>query len=103
MIVVAVTAISSFAIPTYSAGITLRVLRFTGMLFAAFLGMFGTILFFLLLCSHLTKLKSFGVPYLTPVSPFRLQDWKDLFFRAPLSLMKRRPGMLKTQDSKRKP
>ncbi|MNC54678.1 Spore germination protein A1 [compost metagenome] len=103
VIVVAVTAISSFAIPTYSAGITLRVLRFTGMLFAAFLGMFGTILFFLLLCSHLTKLKSFGVPYLTPVSPFRLQDWKDLFFRAPLSLMKRRPGMLKTQDSKRKP
>jgi spore germination protein len=72
------------------------------MLFAAFLGMFGTILFFLLLCSHLTKLKSFGVPYLTPASPFRATDWKDLFFRAPLSLMKRRPAMLKTKDSKRK-
>ncbi|MDF2936985.1 MAG: spore gernimation protein GerA [Paenibacillaceae bacterium] len=102
VIVVAVTAISSFSIPTYSAGITLRVLRFAGMLFAAFLGMFGTILFFLLLCSHLTKLKSFGVPYLTPVSPFRMEDWKDLFFRAPLKLMKRRPGMLKTKNSKRK-
>ncbi|WP_151733255.1 spore germination protein ['Paenibacillus yunnanensis' Narsing Rao et al. 2020] len=102
VIVVAVTAISSFSIPMYSAGITLRLLRFAGMLFAAFLGMFGTILFFLLLCSHLTKLKSFGVPYLTPVSPFRLRDWKDLFFRAPLSLMKRRPAMLKTQNDRRK-
>ncbi|ANS76535.1 spore gernimation protein GerA [Paenibacillus yonginensis] len=102
VIVVAVTAISSFSIPVYSAGITLRVLRFVGMLFAAVLGMFGTTLFFLLLCSHLTKLKSFGVPYLTPASPFRLRDWKDLFFRAPLSLMRQRPAMLKTQKSKRK-
>lgn len=102
VIVVAVTAISSFSIPTYSAGITLRVLRFAGMLFAAFLGMFGTILFFLLLCSHLTRLKSFGVSYLTPAAPIRLQDWKDLFFRAPLPLMKRRPAMMKTQKNKRK-
>ncbi|MDH6508364.1 MULTISPECIES: spore germination protein [unclassified Paenibacillus] len=102
VIVVAVTAISSFSIPMYSAGLTLRLLRFVGMGFAALLGMFGTILFFLLLCSHLTRLKSFGVPYLTPVSPFRLSDWKDLFFRSPLSLMKRRPVMMKTQNSRRK-
>ncbi|MFC3801203.1 spore germination protein [Cohnella sp. GCM10012308] len=102
VIVVAVTAISSFSIPTYSAGITLRILRFAGMLFAAILGMFGTILFFLMLCSHLTKLKSFGVPYLTPLSPFRLRDWKDLFVRAPISIMKRRPAMMKTKNDKRR-
>lgn len=102
VITVAVTAISSFSIPVYSAGITLRILRFAGMLFASVLGMYGTILFFLLICSHLTKLKSFGVPYLTPVSPFRLNDWKDLFMRAPLALMKRRPVMMKTRQTKRK-
>lgn len=102
VIVVAVTAISSFSIPMYSAGITLRILRFAGMLFAAVLGMYGTILFFLLICCHLTKLKSFGVPYLTPVSPFRLSDWKDLFLRAPMALMKRRPVMMKTKQDKRK-
>ncbi|MDH6368947.1 spore germination protein [Paenibacillus sp. PastF-3] len=102
VIVVAVTAISSFSIPMYSAGITLRILRFAGMLFAAVLGMYGTILFFLLICSHLTRLSSFGVPYVTPISPFRVSDWKDLFVRAPLSIMKRRPEMLKTQKKKRK-
>ncbi|UQZ34956.1 spore germination protein [Paenibacillus sp. PK3_47] len=102
VIVVAVTAISSFSIPMYSAGITLRILRFVGMLFAACLGMFGTILFFLLICSHLTRLKSFGVPYLTPVSPFRVKDWKDIFIRVPLSLMKNRPAMMKPQKSKRR-
>ncbi|WP_149095662.1 spore germination protein [Paenibacillus terrae] len=103
VIVVSVTAISSFSIPTYSAGITLRLLRFVGMLFAALLGMFGTILFFLLICIHLTKLKSFGVPYVTPFSPMRLSDWKDVFIRAPISMMKRRPVMMKTQQKKRRP
>lgn len=102
VITVAVTAISSFSIPMYSAGITLRLLRFAGMLFASVLGMYGTILFFLLICCHLSKLKSFGVPYLTPISPFRLSDWKDLFLRAPMALMKRRPLMMKTRQNKRK-
>lgn len=102
VIVVSVTAIASFSIPMYSAGITLRILRFAGMFFAAVLGIFGTILFFLLLCSHLTKLESFGVPYVTPVSPLRLRDWKDLFIRAPLTLMKRRPAMLKTTREQRR-
>lgn len=103
VIVVAVTAISSFAIPTYSAGITLRLLRFAGMLFASILGMYGTILFFLMICIHLTKLKSFGVPYVTPVSPYRFSDWKDLLLRVPVTMMKSRPELLKTQDKKRKP
>ncbi|WCM61963.1 spore germination protein [Paenibacillus polymyxa] len=103
VIVVSVTAISSFSIPTYSAGITLRLLRFVGMLFAAILGMLGTILFFLLICIHLTKLKSFGVPYVTPFSPMRLSDWKDVYIRAPISMMKRRPVMMKTQQKKRRP
>nr|WP_141501793.1 spore germination protein [Paenibacillus luteus] len=101
VIVVAVTAISSFSIPVYSAGITLRILRFGGMLCAAVLGMFGTILFFLFICGHLSKLKSFGVPYVTPLSPVRFSDWKDLFVRAPLPLMKKRPKMMKTQDKNR--
>ncbi|OBR68183.1 spore gernimation protein GerA [Paenibacillus oryzae] len=101
VIVVAVTAISSFSIPTYSAGFTLRLLRFVGMIFAAVLGMYGTILFFLLMCSHLTKLKSFGVPYLTPLTPYRLQDWKDIFLRVPFTLMKKRPAMFKTRNRRK--
>lgn len=102
VIVVSVTAIASFSIPMYSAGITLRMLRFVGMFFAAALGILGTILFFLLICSHLTKLKSFGVPYVTPISPIRLRDWKDLFIRAPLTLMKLRPEMIKAERKRRK-
>ena len=48
VIIVALTAISSFAIPQYSVGISLRILRFIAMLCAAILGLYGVVLFFLL-------------------------------------------------------
>lgn len=102
VIVVAVTAISSFTLPQYDVGIALRMLRFISMLFAAVYGLYGVILFFLLLCSHLVKLKSFGVPYLSPAVPYRMSDWKDFLIRVPLFLMKRRPIMLNPKESVRK-
>lgn len=102
VIVVSITAISSFAIPQYNAGVTLRFLRFVNMFFAAMLGLYGVILFFLLLCSHMVKLKSFGVPYVSPAAPYRLSDWKDFIIRMPLSMMKRRPKMLQPKDPIRK-
>ncbi|QGQ45790.1 spore germination protein [Metabacillus sediminilitoris] len=102
VIVVAITAISSFAIPSYSAGMPLRILRFVAMFSAALFGLYGIILFFLFLCSHLVKLKSFGVPYASPAVPYRLRDWKDFMVRMPLQMMKRRPKMLHTKDQIRK-
>ncbi|WP_241747256.1 spore germination protein [Lysinibacillus sphaericus] len=101
VIVVALTAISSFAIPQYNAGISLRMLRFVAMFFAASFGLYGVILFFLLLCSHLVKLKSFGIPFVSPTVPYRASDWKDFMVRMPLMMMKRRPKMLHTKDSSR--
>ncbi|WP_195574476.1 spore germination protein [Paenibacillus sp. 1001270B_150601_E10] len=102
VIVVAVTAISSFAIPQYNAGIALRILRFIAMIFAATFGLYGVVLFFLLLCSHLAKLKSFGVPYISPASSYQLQDWKDFFVRMPFKLMKQRPKMTSAKNPLRK-
>jgi spore germination protein len=102
VIVVAVTAISSFSLSQYSVGIPLRILRFVAMICAAVFGLYGVILFFLLLCSHLVKLKSFGVPYASPVVPYRLNDWKDFMVRMPLMMMKRRPKMMQTKDPTRK-
>lgn len=102
VIVVAVTAISSFAIPQYNAGISLRMLRFVAMFCAAAFGLYGVVLFILMLCAHIVKLKSFGVPYASPAVPYRLNDWKDFFVRMPLFMMKSRPEMLHTKNEKRK-
>ncbi|WP_458124211.1 spore germination protein [Paenibacillus sp. Z3-2] len=102
VIVVAVTAISSFTIPVYSAGITLRVLRFAAMFSAAVLGLFGVVMFFLLICTHLARLSSFGVSYVAPAVPYHFGDWKDFIIRAPLNMMRKRPEMSNPIDQDRK-
>lgn len=100
VIVVALTAISSFAIPQYSAGISFRMLRFAAMFFAALFGLYGVVLFFLFLCSHLVQLKSFGVPYISPIVPYRISDLKDLIVRRPSPMrIKSHSQMKNTKDS----
>ncbi|MFD1956666.1 spore germination protein [Paenibacillus thailandensis] len=102
VVVVALTAVCSFSMPQYSTGLSFRMLRFVAMFCSALFGLYGIILFFLILTSHMAKLTSFGVPYLTPAVPYRLSDWKDVFVRVPLAMMKRRPKMMRTIRPKRK-
>jgi spore germination protein len=104
VIVVSITAISSFVMPQYPIGLSLRWLRFVAMFFAATLGLYGVILFFLILVIHIAKLESFGVSYIRPAVPNAngLSDLKDFMVRVPLMMMKKRPVMLKPQDQVRK-
>ncbi|MGO0060683.1 spore germination protein [Brevibacillus fluminis] len=101
VIVVALTAISSFAIPQYSEAIALRILRFGMMLASAFLGLYGIVLAFLLIAGHIAGLKSFGVNYAGTFAHYQFSDLKDTFFKAPQYVMKLRPKILGTLDRRR--
>lgn len=101
VIIVALTAISSFAIPSYSAGIAFRMLRFVTMIAASFLGLYGIVMVFVMICMHLIRLQSFGVPYLAPIAPSFKKDWLDMFIRAPVSVLTSRPSFMKTKDKYR--
>lgn len=94
VIVVAITAISSFLVPAYNMSVALRLLRFPLMLLSGSLGLFGLILGVMLILIHLVSLKSFGINYLSPVVPYRPSDWKDLLIRAPLPYLNKRPKLL---------
>ncbi len=69
IIIIAITGISSFAIPNFSLSFHIRISRFAYILFGSlcgFLGIgIGMFIHLLILCS----LKSFGVPYLSPYVP----------------------------------
>jgi spore germination protein KA len=69
IIVVAITGIASFAIPDFSFGFHVRIFRFWFIALgftAGFLGIgVGLFIYITMLCS----LKSFGVPYTTPIAP----------------------------------
>ncbi|MGB9885769.1 MAG: spore germination protein [Moorellales bacterium] len=101
VVVVALTAIASFTIPAYNMAIAFRILRFPITLAAGVLGLYGVILGFIVVNVHLVCLKSFGVVYLSPLVPYRRQDWKDAVFRAPLRVITSRPVMLRPVDRKR--
>lgn len=102
VIVVAITAISSFIIPTYSLSVAIRMLRFPIMLLASILGLYGVILGFIIIITHLVTLKSFGVDYFTPQAPMRLKEWRDYMFRLPIQTQRYRPKSLSPIDRKRK-
>ncbi len=91
VITVSLTAIASFCTPSYNMAISARLLRFFLLFLSAFLGAFGLFFGLIMIFVHLNSLRSFGVPYLSPIVPFHLQNWKDLFVRFPWWSMKQRP------------
>nr|WP_254901170.1 spore germination protein [Tuberibacillus sp. Marseille-P3662] len=101
VIIVALTAISSFSLPSYSLAISLRLLRFAIMFAAAIFGLYGLVLIYIMINVHFTNMKSFGIPYATPFAPQLYSDFKDLVVRVPLTMMSRRPKMTQTGDQDR--
>ncbi|WP_338833049.1 Spore germination protein B1 [Moorella humiferrea] len=101
VIVVSLTAIAGFVVPSYDAAISLRILRFFLMIMAALLGLYGIILGLMIILTHIVSLKSFGVPYLKPWAPWTARDLKDSIYRAPLFRERLRPAYLKTREFRR--
>lgn len=98
VIVIALTAVCNFAIPSFSVAITFRIIRF-GFIFAAgIFGLYGIVLAYIMMNIHFVNLKSFGVPYTTPFAPFFKEDWKDLIIRAPVPAREQRTQHLLTDD-----
>lgn len=91
VIVVAITAIGSFTVPSMEASYPIRLLRFPLMLLAAAFGLYGVMLGLLAILVHLVHLRSFGFPYLEPLAPLKLNELWDVFFRAPRWQMMLRP------------
>lgn len=93
IIVVSITGIASFMIPRYSIGLAIRLLRFPIIILAGSLGLIGVMLAFILLIIHLSTLRSFGVPYLSPIDTLQENPLKDTLIRSPLWKMSKRPHL----------
>lgn len=91
VIVVSLTALTSFIIPNHDMSATIRLIRFPMMLMAALFGALGVGIGMMVLIAHLIELQSLGTPYFSPLSPVRFADWKDLIIRLPLWRMNARP------------
>ncbi|WP_372447611.1 spore germination protein [Neobacillus rhizophilus] len=101
VVAIALTTIGSFATPAYSAAFALRMLRFPIMILAGIFGLYGVVIGIIFIFNHMLSLKSFGVPYMAPVSPENYQGLKDVIFRAPLWSMPKRPAFLNPANRSR--
>ena len=94
VIVVAFTALCSFAIPNEEFATSFRLIKFLFIFLCSWLGFYGFLYGLLLVLIHLSHLKSFGIPYLMPFVGADLNqydDERDSLIRQPLFLMRRRP------------
>lgn len=66
VMVVAITALGSLAIPNEEFASAFRMLKYFFLFLGGYLGIFGIVTGVYLTVSHLAGLLSFGVPYLSP-------------------------------------
>lgn len=93
IIVVAITGLSSFAIPDFYFSFHLRVYRFAFTILGYIAGLLGIGLGLFVYTAMLSGLKSFGVPYTSPFAP-GLQDLGLKFFIPPFWKQEHRESFL---------
>ncbi|GIN84663.1 spore germination protein KA [Heyndrickxia sporothermodurans] len=98
VIIVSITAIANFATPSFSMAIAARLIRFLFMFFAATLGFYGLIMAVLAMTIHLCSLRSFGVPYMSPLAPFIPNNADDTIIRMPIWAFKERPRLINQKN-----
>jgi spore germination protein KA len=101
VIVVAITAIANFSTPTFAMAISARLLRFVLMGLATMLGFYGIMIGIMFMTIHLCSLRSFGVPYMSPIAPLNLKGQQDVLIRFPVWAMKNRPPLISEGNLRR--
>ncbi|WP_081954744.1 spore germination protein [Paenibacillus graminis] len=101
VIIVSITAISSFVIPETGMAIAARMIRFALIALAGFIGLYGILFGIFIIVLHLASLRSFGMPYMSPIGPYQADDLKDSLLRFPWPRLKSRPANSKIQNPNR--
>lgn len=93
IIVVAVTALSSYVIPSlyYPAAI----LRFAFIIVGGIAGLFGVVLLFAAVLLEITSLQPYGIPVSAPISPFDLYAMRDTVVRSGWKTLARHTARIK--------
>ena len=102
IIVVALTGLGSYVIPNFSLSFTIRLIRLLVIIFAAISGLYGFTMAMLIVGALACSMKSFGVPFLTPIAP-KTKFSPDIIIRRPSWQQRERPDYLNLLDKKRLP
>lgn len=100
VIVVAITGITSFAVPDYSLSFHLRLARFIYIVLGYLAGFLGIAFGLVIHLAILASINSFGVSYLSPFSPAASSD-NTGYFLSPAWKRENRRSFLNTKRQKK--
>ncbi|EGO64550.1 spore germination protein [Acetonema longum] len=99
VVIIATTAIASFAMPSYKFSVAIRLLRVPVLISGAVLGLYGVMISFLTILVFMCSMRPFGESYLGGLFDISsMADWKDLLIRAPAPLRTSRARRFGPQD-----
>jgi len=104
VIIVAMTSIATFAIPSISLVYSFRLVKYGLLLAAAMFGFLGLGLGLIFVLVHLASLNSFKFPYLMPFASSEINEYeemKDSLFRLPLKTLRKRPFFARRSQNTR--
>ena len=96
IIVVAITGLTAFAVPDYSLGFHIRIIRIVYILAGYFLGFLGLALAGFIHLTILSSINSFGVSYLSPYAPYTSEN-TDRYILEPIWKREKRDSFLNTK------
>ncbi|MGN4667863.1 spore germination protein [Bacillus cereus group sp. MYBK234-1] len=88
VVVIALTAIASFLVPSSEMSNSIRIVRFFFLFAASLLGLPGIMFALMIVGIHMCSLRSMGTPYLAPFALFAFKKGSHIFF--PKRFRKRR-------------
>ncbi|MFA9559384.1 spore germination protein [Evansella sp. AB-rgal1] len=97
----AVSAVGSFATPSYEMSLANRLIRVALLLAVSIFHVPGYMVGTLLLIILLSTMKAYDTPYFWPFLPFNGKGLRDVVFRAPMPLKNRRPRAIHPVDPDR--
>ncbi len=89
VMIVALSGITFYIIPSQAAQFS--VLRLCAVVIGACLGLYGMLIFCVFILSYLASFDSYKSAYLAPTAPYIKNDQQDLFKRANIKEMRKRP------------
>ncbi|SEP78322.1 spore germination protein [Piscibacillus halophilus] len=101
IIIVALSALASFTIPSYLMGTAIRIMRFPLIIMAGLWGVIGIFYSYALILIHVVKLQSLKRPYFSPIYPFRYKDLDNSILRLPFLQSNYRAASNMPKDKKR--
>ncbi len=103
IIIVSIAGLGAFATPSVELSRSLALIRFVFIIFAAIAGFLGIIVSGFILLAYLAASSTFGVPFLSPITPKDGNSAIDALLVKPIWRKERRPNNLNTQNPKKQP